>query len=60
MTYLRRSGSWSAYLMLLAALLVPDPADAQTKLLRFPDIQGDRVVFSYAGDIWVAPAAQAA
>jgi len=57
MTYLRRSGSWSACLILLAALLVPDLADAQTKLLRFPDIQGDRVVFSYAGDIWVAPAA---
>jgi tricorn protease len=29
---------------------------AQTKLLRFPDIYGDRVAFSYAGDIWTAPA----
>ncbi len=27
---------------------------AQTKLLRFPDIQGDRVVFTYGGDLWVA------
>ena len=25
---------------------------AQTKLLRFPDIQGDRIVFVHAGDIW--------
>ena len=25
---------------------------APTKLLRFPDIHGDRVVFSYAGDLW--------
>jgi tricorn protease len=32
-------------------------ASAQTKLLRFPDIAGDRVVFTYAGDVWTAPAA---
>ena len=32
-------------------------AHAQTKLLRFPDIHGDRVAFCYAGDIWTAPAA---
>ncbi len=29
-------------------------AGAQTKLLRFPDIHGDQVVFSYAGDLWLA------
>ena len=33
------------------------PAAAQTKLLRFPDIHGDRVVFSYAGDLWTASTA---
>ncbi len=33
------------------------PAAAQTKLLRFPDIHGDRVVFSYAGDLWLASTA---
>src|SRR5436305_6030269 len=27
---------------------------SQTKLLRFPDIYGDRVVFTYGGDIWTA------
>ena len=27
---------------------------SQTKLLRFPDIFGDRVVFTYGGDLWVA------
>ena len=32
------------------------PALAQTKLLRFPDIDGDRVAFSYASDIWISPA----
>jgi tricorn protease len=27
---------------------------AQTKLLRFPDIHGDRVVFTFGGDLWTA------
>ncbi|HEV7699482.1 MAG TPA: S41 family peptidase [Pyrinomonadaceae bacterium] len=27
---------------------------AQTKLLRFPDVYGDRVVFTYGGDLWTA------
>jgi tricorn protease len=39
-----------------AAGLLPAAAAAQTKLLRFPDIAGDRVAFCYAGDIWSAPA----
>ena len=36
------------------ALAAAAPAAAQTKLLRFPDIHGDRVVFSYGGDLWLA------
>ena len=28
-----------------------------TRLLRQPDIHGDRVAFVYAGDIWIAPSA---
>ena len=48
-------------LRLAAAALVvgavPSLASAQTKLLRFPDIHADRVVFTYAGDLWTAPAA---
>jgi len=39
-----------------ASLAVAIPAAAQSKLLRFPDIQGDKVAFCYAGDIWTAPA----
>ena len=27
----------------------------QTKLLRFPDIHGERVVFTYGGDLWLSP-----
>ena len=42
----------SAFLFVLCNLT----ASAQTKLLRFPDVQGDRVVFSYASDLWTASA----
>ncbi|MGA2809869.1 MAG: S41 family peptidase [Candidatus Acidiferrum sp.] len=42
------------FLLCLAAVLLGTPAAAQTKLLRFPDIYGDKVVFSYAGDLWTA------
>jgi tricorn protease len=41
--------------LFLAILTVTTGAYAQTKLLRFPDIRGDRVVFTYAGDLWTAP-----
>jgi tricorn protease len=37
-------------------LLTANVIFAQTKLLRFPDIHGDRVAFTYGGDIWTAPA----
>lgn len=44
-------------LFLLAIILIAiSPASGQTKLLRFPDIQGDKVVFTYGGDLWLAPA----
>ena len=36
-------------------VLATAPAIAQTKLLRFPDVHGDKVVFTYAGDLWLAP-----
>ena len=36
------------------AMLVANPVTAQTKLLRFPDIYGDEVVFCYGGDLWTA------
>jgi tricorn protease len=40
----------------VALVSVAVPTVAQTKLLRFPDIYRDTVVFSYAGDLWKAPA----
>ncbi len=42
--------------VLALLLLTVQVAGAQTKLLRFPDISGDRVVFTYGGDLWTAPA----
>ena len=32
--------------------LLATSVSAQTKLLRFPDVYEDRIVFSYAGDLW--------
>lgn len=36
----------------LAALAAPAAALEECRLLRQPDIQGDRIVFVYAGDLW--------
>ncbi len=44
----------TAFLLILLAAFA---ATAQTKLLRFPDIHGDKVAFTYGGDLWTAPAA---
>ena len=41
---------------LALALALAGVAQAQTKLLRFPDIHGDKVVFTHGGDLWSAPA----
>jgi tricorn protease len=40
---------------LIAAVAIL-PIFAQTKLLRFPDIHGDKIVFTYEGDLWTAAA----
>lgn len=54
---LKRFVSIRAFLPVFIALIgLTTTAAAQTKLLRFPDIYGDRVAFTYAGDIWTAPA----
>jgi tricorn protease len=39
-------------LSLAAAAFCAGAAAGQTKLLRFPDIYKDKVVFTYAGDLW--------
>src|SRR5690348_366576 len=46
---------WAALCLLCS---VVGPAFGQDlpegRLMRFPDIHGDKIVFSYAGDIWLA------
>ena len=42
---------------LLISFVLCVSISGQTKLLRFPDIYGDRVVFTYGGDLWSAAAA---
>jgi len=44
-----------ALIFALAACLAA--GDGEARLLRTPDINGDRIVFGYAGDIWTVPAA---
>jgi tricorn protease len=55
-----------ATLAIAAALLLPAAAPAQAaapppsgeaRLLRYPDVHGDKIAFVYAGDIWVVEAA---
>ncbi len=52
----------AAFLSVLLAFLVFPPAAGaaepagEARLLRFPDIYGDTVVFSHAGDLWSVPA----
>jgi tricorn protease len=41
-------------LALIPAVLLAPVAHAGTKLLRFPDICAERVVFAYGGDLWTA------
>ena len=38
----------------LVLLLLATALNAETKLLRFPDVHQDQVVFCYAGDLWKA------
>jgi tricorn protease len=42
------------FAFVVGALLAAPSVFAGTKLLRFPDVCGDRVVFTYAGDLWTA------
>ena len=41
-------------LLCLLMVVAVGQAEDGTRLLRFPDIYGDQVVFSYGGDLWVA------
>ncbi len=42
----------AAALFALVAVVAPAAALEECRLMRMPDIQGDRIVFAYAGDLW--------
>ncbi|HET6371893.1 MAG TPA: hypothetical protein VFG76_01205, partial [Candidatus Polarisedimenticolia bacterium] len=44
-------------LLSVLAFITPAAALEECRLLRQPDIQGDRIVFVYAGDLWTVPRA---
>lgn len=41
-------------ILLGAILACATSAAGQTRLLRYPDVHGDKIVFTYGGDIWSA------
>lgn len=60
---MRNFGKTGLFFLLMGTLfsafagnpLALDDSSKGTKLLRYPDIYGDTVVFVYAGDLWRAP-----
>ncbi|MGQ9590517.1 MAG: S41 family peptidase [Planctomycetota bacterium] len=54
-TLLRGRVAAAGLLAASAALFAEEPLD-DARLLRFPDIHGDAIVFVYAGDLWTVPA----
>ena len=52
---LRRSISRAVVIGLLALISLTASAQnsGNTRLLRYPDIRGDQIVFTYAGDLWI-------
>lgn len=56
---MRKVISLAAALFVMAAAAQSDTKDdGGTRLLRFPDIHGNTVVFTYAGDLWLAEIAE--
>ncbi|HKX32266.1 MAG TPA: S41 family peptidase [Blastocatellia bacterium] len=47
---------YTAVSAVILCISVSIAAAAQTKLLRYPDLYGDKVVFTYGGDLWTAQA----
>ena len=43
-----------AVIVLLSATLAFSQQPQEGRLLRFPDVRGDKVAFVYGGDIWLA------
>ncbi len=57
MSFTRLVGLLSLVLVLTLGAAAPAAALEECRLLRQPDIQGDLIVFVYAGDLWTVPRA---
>jgi tricorn protease len=57
MSLFRFAGLLCLVLALTLGAAVPASALEECRLLRQPDVQGDRIVFVYAGDLWTVPRA---
>ena len=46
------------FALVTAILLLTGAVNAaeETRLMRFPDIHGDKIVFTYGRDLWIVPA----
>ena len=44
----------ASVVLAVGAVRLAQAVDGPTKLLRFPDVHGDHVVFVYGGDLWTA------
>ena len=42
-------------LLVLGGSTLPARAGIDARMLRYPDVSADHIVFVYAGDVWVAP-----
>ncbi|HEY6337424.1 MAG TPA: PDZ domain-containing protein [Candidatus Sulfotelmatobacter sp.] len=54
MSLIRRCTAAALFLFFTATLAFSQPPEG--RLMRFPDIRGDKIAFVYGGDIWVASA----
>jgi tricorn protease len=43
--------------LLASACVVLGQESPEGRLMRFPDVHGDKIVFSYGGDLWLVPTA---
>src|SRR5215469_13599885 len=46
--------SWALLCVVACALIVFGQDAQEARLMRFPDIYKDKVVFMYGGDVWLA------
>ena len=49
-----RLAKWLTFCLLLSVSTVVAQEATEGRLMRFPDVYKDKVVFSYGGDLWLA------